>query len=80
VFLAIVASFLCFLWWSVAVKKIGALSTSNYVYLNPVTTMIASALFLHEPMTLMAYAGSALILAGVFIANHQTNEDGTNHW
>jgi len=70
-FLSVVASFLCFLWWSVAVKKIGALPTSNYVYLNPVTTVVASALFLHEPMTLMAYVGSGLILLGVFVANRK---------
>jgi len=70
-FLSVVASFFCFLWWSVAVKKIGALPTSNYVYLNPVTTIIASALFLHEPMTLIAYVGSGLILLGVFMANRK---------
>ena len=73
-FLSIVASFLCFLWWNVAVKKIGAISTSNYVYLNPITTMVASAMFLQEPMTLMAYAGGALILMGVFIANRNVKE------
>lgn len=75
-FLSIVASFLCFLWWSIAVKKIGAISTSNYVYLNPITTIIASAIFLQEPMTLMAYIGSALILLGVFIANLKVKEKG----
>ena len=69
------ASFLCFLWWSVAVKEIGALATSNYVYLNPITTIVASALFLQEPMTLMAYTGSALILLGVFIANRISSPD-----
>ena len=74
-FLSVVASFLCFLWWSIAVKKLGALATSNYVYLNPVTTIIASALFLDEPMTAMAYAGSALILIGVFVANHKIEEN-----
>lgn len=78
-FLSVVASFLCFLWWSIAVKKIGALSTSNYVYLNPITTIIASALFLQEPMTLMAYTGSALILFGVFVANHRVNEEGVGN-
>ena len=71
-FLSLVASFLCFLWWNAAVKKLGAISTSNYIYLNPITTVLASALFLHEPMTLMAYAGSALILMGVYVANHHT--------
>jgi drug/metabolite transporter (DMT)-like permease len=78
-FLSVVASFLCFLWWSIAVKKIGALSTSNYVYLNPITTIIASALFLQEPMTLMAYTGSGLILFGVFVANHRVNEEGVEN-
>ncbi len=73
-FLSVVASFLCFLWWSVAVKKIGALQTSNYVYLNPVTTIVASALFLQEPMTLMAYVGSGLILLGVFVANRKLGD------
>lgn len=78
-FLSIVASFLCFLWWNVAVKKIGAISTSNYVYLNPITTMVASAMFLQEPMTLMAYTGSALILMGVFIANRNVKEHRLQH-
>lgn len=55
-------------------KKIGALSTSNYVYLNPVTTVLASALFLNEPMTIMACVGSALILLGVYIANRKSVE------
>ena len=73
-FLSVVASFLCFLWWSVAVKKIGALPTSNYVYLNPVTTVGASALVLNEPMTVMAWLGSALIRLGVFIANRHSTE------
>ena len=74
-FLSVVASFLCFSWWNVAVKKIGALSTSNYVYLNPITTIMASAVFLNEPMTMMAYVGSALILLGVFFANRNVKED-----
>ncbi len=68
-FLSVVASFLCFLWWNVSVEKLGALRTSNYVYLNPITTIVASALILHEPMTIMAYIGSGLILLGVFVAN-----------
>lgn len=47
----------------------GAIKTSNYVYLNPITTIIASTLFLNEPMTSMAWAGSLLILAGIYLAN-----------
>jgi hypothetical protein len=68
-FLGFVASFVCFVLWSWVIRKIGAMKASNYIYLNPVTTVIAGALFLNEPMTLMAYIGSALILFGVYIAN-----------
>ena len=71
-FLSLVASFLCFLWWNAAVKRLGPLSANNYIYLNPITTVLASAVFLDESMTLMAYVGSALILIGVYVANHQT--------
>lgn len=70
-FLGFVASFVCFLLWSWVTKNLGALKTANYVYLNPVSTVVMSAIFLNEPMTTMAYAGSALILVGLYIANKQ---------
>jgi drug/metabolite transporter (DMT)-like permease len=73
-FLGVVASFACFALWSLAIKRVGAISVSNYVYLNPLTTVVASALFLNEPMTWMAYAGSAFILGGVYLANSQPAE------
>lgn len=70
-FLGLVASFACFAIWSLCIKKIGAISASNYIYLNPVSTLFASALMLDEPMTWIAYCGSALILLGVYIANRK---------
>ncbi len=70
-FLGFVASFLCFFLWSWVTKNIGALKTANYVYINPVSTVVVSAIFLNEPMTPIAVAGSFLILIGVFIANKQ---------
>lgn len=72
-FLGVVASYICFLLWSWVTKKIGALKTTNYVYLNPISTVIVSAIFLDEPMKPMSFIGSLLILAGVFVANRQKN-------
>ncbi len=69
-FLGFVASFACFILWSWVSKKLGALTASNYIYLNPVSTVVFSALFLDEHMTLLAYLGSALILLGVYLSNH----------
>ncbi len=68
-FLGFVASFACFALWSFVSQRLGALAVSNYVYLNPVSTVVASALVLHEQMTWMAMLGSAMILAGLYFAN-----------
>ena len=68
VFLGIVASFLCFMLWSWAVKQVGALRTNNYIYLNPIATLVASAIFLNEPVTPVALAGLTMIIAGLYVA------------
>lgn len=74
-FLGLVASFACFVAWSWVVKQIGSLKATNYVYLNPVTTVVASAVALDEPMTLLACVGSVLILAGVVVVNRSTTSE-----
>ncbi len=74
-FLGLVASFACFALWNVVINRLGAVTTSNYLYVIPVSTVIFSAIFLEEPMTAMAYAGSALILVGVFLANKGCADD-----
>lgn len=68
-FLGFIASFLCFVLWSWVSKRLGALIASNYIYLNPISTVIFSALVLNETMTWLAYVGSALILTGVYLSN-----------
>lgn len=68
-YLGVVASFVCFATWAWVITKLGALRASNYIYFNPVTTVITSAIVLNEHMTPIAYVGSAFILIGVFVAN-----------
>ena len=68
-FLGLIASFLYFVLWTLVIAKIGAMTSSNYLYLNPISTVVISAFVLDEPMTAIAYVGSALILAGVIISN-----------
>ena len=68
-FLGLIASFLCFALWTVVIARLGVMTASNYQYLNPITTVVASAIFLSEPMTAIAYMGSALILIGVTVSN-----------
>ena len=74
-FLGIVASCACFALFNIAINKLGAVTCSNYVYFIPVATVIFSAIFLEEPMTTIAYIGSALILVGVIMANKGCADD-----
>lgn len=67
-FLALIASLVCFVAWNVALKKIGVLHTSNYIYLSPLVTLGASMLILGEGLTLCSAAGAVCILCGVYWA------------
>lgn len=50
-FLGLGASAACFATWNFAVKHLGAVATSTYIYLVPALTGAASALVLGEPVT-----------------------------
>jgi len=68
-FLGCVASMLCFLAWNWVLKKLGAVVATNYVYFNPVTTIIFAWLILHEQITLFFILGTLLILVGMYMAD-----------
>ncbi|MDO4322148.1 MAG: DMT family transporter [Lachnospiraceae bacterium] len=72
VYLGLGASALCFVTWNFAVKVLGALKTSVYIYMVPVITVITSVLILHEKITVMAGAGIVLILAGLFLSERKS--------
>ena len=67
-YLGLGASALCFVTWSFAVKELGAVKTSVYIYLVPVITVITSVLILHEKLTLLAGTGTVLTLMGLFLS------------
>ena len=67
-FLGLIASLVCFLAWNVAIDKLGNVTSTNYVYLNPVFTLLSAMALLGERMTPMAALGSVAILAGVIWA------------
>ena len=71
-FLGLGASALCFVTWNMAVKTLGAVKTSVYIYLVPVITVAASALILHEKITVMSAAGTVLTLLGLVISEYKS--------
>ena len=70
-FLGLGASALCFVTWNYAVKILGAVKTSIYIYLVPVITVIVSAFILHEIITIKTIIGIALTIAGLFISEER---------
>ena len=66
-FLGIVASMLCYLLWNASAKHIGMVKMTNYIYLNPLVTMLTAALCIGERITGAALAGAALILCGMWL-------------
>lgn len=67
-FLGLGASALCFVTWNMAVKILGAVKTSIYIYIVPVVTVVTSIIVLHEQITLMAFIGTVLTLIGLFLS------------
>ncbi len=68
--LAIGASLISYYLWSLTVKKLGAIKTSNYLYFQPVATMLISAYCLDDdPITLVGTAGCILIIGGVWLGD-----------
>ena len=67
-FLGLIASLVCFILWNLVMDKLGNVTSTNYVYLNPVFTLLTATALLGERMTLWAAIGSAAILAGVIWA------------
>ena len=70
-FLGCVASMLCFLTWTWVLKKLGAVVATNYVYLNPVITIVFAWFLLGEPITLCFLLGTILVLLGMFLADRR---------
>lgn len=67
-FLGVGASALCFVTWNLAVRALGSVKTSVYIYMVPVITTVTSAAVLGETITTAAVCGIILTLAGLFLS------------
>ncbi|NLP30353.1 MAG: DMT family transporter [Clostridiales bacterium] len=73
-FLGLLASGICFVTWNYAVKTLGSVKTSTYIYLSPIVTIIFSVITLGEPITWASISGTALILIGLTISERKRND------
>jgi len=73
-FLGFVASMLCFLAWNWVMKHLGEVVVTNYVYFNPVTTMLFAWIILSERITVYFLMGTLLILTGMYLCNQKVSK------
>lgn len=66
-FLGCIASTLCFLTWTWVIRKLGAVTVTNYVYFNPVVTILFAWMVLSESITVYFLIGTLLILVGMYL-------------
>ena len=68
-FLGAIASTLCYYLWGWVIRNLGAVTATNYVYFNPVVTIICAWIVLNERITTWFLLGTALIIIGMYFAD-----------
>lgn len=68
-FLGCIASMVCFLTWNWCMAKLGPMVATNWVYFNPIATIVFAWWILGEQITPYFILGSALILLGMYLSD-----------
>ena len=68
-FLSVVASMICFLVWNWVIRQLGAVVATNWVYFNPIITILFAWWLLHEHITVWFLLGSLLIIVGMILSD-----------
>ncbi len=74
-FLGIIASAICFVSWNQSVRILGAVTTSVYIYLTPVVTIITSMIVLKERLLPLEWIGVVLTLTGLLISEYKNRAE-----
>ncbi|MDE6811093.1 MAG: DMT family transporter, partial [Muribaculaceae bacterium] len=68
-FLAVFCSLLAYIVWNEVMRILGPVVANNYLYIQPLVTMIAAYFVLSEPIYPLSYLGCALIIGGLIMAD-----------
>lgn len=67
-FLGLLGSCLCYVFWNRAFFYLGIVTTNSFIYIQPFITIVVGWLFLGEPISPLAILGAILITAGLIAA------------
>lgn len=68
-FLVLICSLMAYVFWNESMKAIGPVATNNYLYTQPIVTMILGAVWLHESIYILSVVGCFLIIGGLALAD-----------
>lgn len=73
-FLGVICSMAAYIMWAWAMGRLGAITTNNYLYIQPVATMLIAAAIpsLHDPITLLGCFGCLLIIGGLWLGDYMS--------
>lgn len=69
-FLGAFASMIAYILWAQSVKHLGTIKASNYMYVSPIITLVASVAFLGESLSIIGGTGCFLILGGMWLGEY----------
>lgn len=68
-FLVVMCSLAAYIIWNETMKVLGPVTANNYIYMQPLTTMIIAYFVLGERITVLGYIGCVLIVGGLVMAD-----------
>ena len=68
-FLVCICSLMAYVFWNESMKVIGAVATNNYLYAQPIVTMVLAWIVFSEPVYPLGYLGCVLIVGGLILAD-----------
>ncbi len=78
-FLALVASSGAFLIWAWVIGRIGAVKAGNYLYFQPISTLIFGYIILNQQTSVVSFIGCIVTIAGVYAGERLSKEQRRLH-
>ena len=69
VFLVLFCTIIGYLIWNYTMKTLGPVKANNYLYMQPLMTMVAAYLAFGERISIMGYIGCAMVIGGLIISD-----------
>lgn len=68
IFLGLFCSACAYLIWNIVMRILGSIKANNYLYFQPIVTMVAGYLFLGESVFILGIVGCVLVIGGILIS------------